>query len=324
MSSIIEVRGLTKAYGDFLAVDGIDFNVQEREIFGFLGPNGAGKTTTINMLATLLRPTKGSATLAGYDVRTQPNGVRQSIGMVFQDPSLDDRLTADENLRFHAMLYNVPRRIRAERMEQVLRIVGLTERRAALVRTFSGGMKRRLEIARGLLHHPKVLFLDEPTLGLDPQTRNAIWEHVRQLRADVGLAVFMTTHYMDEAENCDRIAIIDHGKIQALDTPAALKRLVGGDKIIVVGDPALRQDLSSRYSVEVQEVDGALHFHVAGGAEFVPRVVDDFKGRIRSIQVKQPTLDDVFLKLTGHAIPEQEGSELDRMRQASKLWTGRR
>jgi ABC-2 type transport system ATP-binding protein len=324
MSSIIEVHGLTKAYGDFLAVDGIDFDVQEREIFGFLGPNGAGKTTTINMLATLLKPTRGSATLAGYDVRTQPNGVRQSIGMVFQDPSLDERLTADENLRFHAMLYNVPRRVRAERMDQVLRIVGLTERRTALVRTFSGGMKRRLEIARGLLHHPKVLFLDEPTLGLDPQTRNAIWEHVRQLRADVGLAVFMTTHYMDEAENCDRIAIIDHGKIQALDTPAALKRMIGGDKIIVVGDPALRQDLTARYSVAVQEVDGTLHFHVAGGAEFVPRVVDDFKGRIQSIQVKQPTLDDVFLKLTGHAIPEQEGSELDRMRQASKLWTGRR
>ncbi len=324
MGSIIRVEGLTKAYGEFLAVDAVDFEVREGEIFGFLGPNGAGKTTTINMLATLLRPTRGSATLAGFDIRTQPNQVRQSIGMVFQDPSLDDRLTAEENLRFHAMLYNVPRRILPERMQQVLHIVGLEERRRSLVRTFSGGMKRRLEIARGLLHHPRVLFLDEPTVGLDPQTRNAIWEHVRKLRSEIGITVFMTTHYMDEAENCDRIAIIDHGKIQALDTPAALKRLVGGDKIIVVGDPALRDDLAARYSVPVQEVDGALHFQVNGGAEFVPRVVVDFKDRVRSIQVKQPSLDDVFLKLTGHVIREQEGSELDQLRLAGRMWTGRR
>jgi len=324
MSSIIQVRDLTKSYGDFLAVDGVSFDVAEREIFGFLGPNGAGKTTTINMLATLLKPTRGSATLAGYDISSQANGVRQSIGTVFQDPSLDDRLTAEENLRFHAMLYNVPRSIRAQRMNEVLAIVGLSDRRRSLVRTFSGGMKRRLEIARGLMHHPKVLFLDEPTIGLDPQTRNAIWEHVRRLREEVGIAVFMTTHYMDEAENCDRIAIIDHGKIQALDTPEALKRMVGGDKIIVVGDPALHEDLAARYGVAVQKVDGTLHFHVEGGAEFVPRVVVDFKERIRSIQVKQPSLDDVFLKLTGHAIPEQEGTELDQMRVAAKLWMKRR
>jgi ABC-2 type transport system ATP-binding protein len=324
MSSIIQVQGLTKAYGDLLAVDDIDFEVEERAIFGFLGPNGAGKTTTINMLSTLLRPTRGSATLAGFDVVTQPNEVRRSIGLVFQDPSLDDRLTAEENLRFHAMLYDVPRRLLPERMEQVLQIVGLNDRRKSLVRTFSGGMKRRLEIARGLLHHPKVLFLDEPTAGLDPQTRNAIWQHVRRLRDEVGITVFMTTHYLDEAENCDRIAIIDHGKIQALDTPAALKRMIGGDKIIVVGDAGLQNDLSARYGVPVQEVDGALHFQVAEGAEFVPRVVVDFKERIKSIQVKQPSLDDVFLKLTGHAIREEEGSELDRMRMGARMWRGRR
>jgi ABC-2 type transport system ATP-binding protein len=323
MTPIIQVRELTKTYGQLNAVDGVDFDVYEREIFGFLGPNGAGKTTTINMLATLLKPTWGSATLAGYDVRAQQNEVRQSIGMVFQDPSLDDRLTADENLRFHGMLYNVPKRLLAERMNQVLDIVGLTDRRKSLVRTFSGGMKRRLEIARGLLHHPKVLFLDEPTVGLDPQTRNAIWGHIHRLRDEVGITVFMTTHYMDEAENCDRIAIIDHGKIQALDTPAELKRTVGGDTIIVVGDDKLRDELASRYSVPVQEVDGELHFHVAGGAEFVPRVVVDFKDRIKSIQVKQPSLDDVFLKLTGHAIREQEGTALDQMRDAVKLWTRR-
>jgi ABC-2 type transport system ATP-binding protein len=262
--------------------------------------------------------------LAGYNVATQPTGVRQSIGMVFQDPSLDDRLTADENLQFHAMLYNVPRRIREQRTGHVLNIVGLADRRHSLVRTFSGGMKRRLEIARGLLHHPKVLFLDEPTVGLDPQTRNAIWEHVRTLRDEVGVTVFMTTHYMDEAENCDRIAIIDHGKMQALDTPAALKRLIGGDKIIVTGDPALQRDIAVRYGVAVQRVGTEFHFQASHGAEFVPRVAVDFRGRIRSIQVKQPSLDDVFLQLTGRIIRDEEGTALDRMRQIRKMWTGRR
>jgi ABC-2 type transport system ATP-binding protein len=325
MNPIIEVAGLGKDFGAFTAVADIDFQVFPQEIFGFLGPNGAGKSTTINMLATLLRPSRGRATLAGYDVAAQPKGVRQSIGMVFQDPSLDDRLTAEENLYFHAMLYDVPRRVRAERMEQVLGIVGLTERRHSLVRTFSGGMKRRLEIARGLLHHPKVLFLDEPTVGLDPQTRNAIWEHVRRLRDEVHITVFMTTHYMDEAENCDRIAIIDHGKIVALDTPAALKRTLGGDTLIVTGDAALPEAITARYGVQVQKVGDEYHFQIANGAEFVPRLVVDFPGRIQSVQLKQPSLDDVFLSLTGRVIREEEGTGLDRMRQARKMWTqGRR
>jgi ABC-2 type transport system ATP-binding protein len=321
---IIVVEGLGKDFGTFTAVESVDFTVRRREIFGFLGPNGAGKTTTINMLATLLRPSRGRAELAGFDVVARPNDVRRSIGMVFQDPSLDDRLTAEENLHFHALIYNVPPALRRERAEQVLAIVGLADRRRAIVRTFSGGMKRRLEIARGLLHHPKVLFLDEPTAGLDPQTRNAIWEHVRRLRDEVGITVFMTTHYMEEAENCDRIAVIDHGKLQALDTPAALKRLIGGDKVIVSGDPGLRDDLAARYGVAVQEVGGELHFQVENGAEFAPRVVVDFQGRIRSIQVKQPSLDDVFLKLTGHAIRAEEGTDLDRLRVGVKLWTRRR
>ncbi len=321
--AVIAIAELGKDFGTFRAVDSIDLQVHEGEIFGFLGPNGAGKSTTINMLSTLLKPTRGRAELAGHDVVTQPTGVRQSIGMVFQDPSLDDRLTADENLQFHAMLYNVPRRVRDERTEQALNIVGLADRRRSLVRTFSGGMKRRLEIARGLLHHPKVLFLDEPTAGLDPQTRNAVWEHVRKLRDEVGITVFMTTHYMDEAENCDRIAIIDHGKIQVLDTPAALKRLIGGDKVIVTGDPALQQEIASRYGVAVERDGPEFHFHVAQGAEFVPRMVVDFTGRIRSIQVKPPSLDDVFLKLTGRIIREEEGTTLDRMRQVRRMWTGR-
>ena len=324
MSDVVVVKALGKDFGSFTAVADVSFTVRAREIFGFLGPNGAGKTTTINMLATLLRPTRGRAELAGHDVVRQPTAVRQAVGMVFQDPSVDARLTAEENLTFHAMIYNVPARLRRERIDQMLGIVGLADRRKSLVRTFSGGMKRRLEIARGLLHHPTVLFLDEPTVGLDPQTRKAIWEHVRRLRDEVGITVFMTTHYMEEAENCDRIAVIDHGKIQALDTPAALKRLIGGDKVIVVGDAGLERDLAAKYGVEVQAVDGEMHFMVDHGAEFVPRLAADFAGRIRSIGVKQPSLDDVFLRLTGRAIREEEGDGKDQMRQLGRLWRGRR
>ena len=306
--AIIEVDNLTKKFGQLTAVDGVSFSVGEREIFGFLGPNGAGKSTTIKMLATLVAPTSGRARLAGHDVAIESNAVRQSIGLVFQDPSLDTRLTADENLKFHAMLYDVPSGVFKARADQVLQMVDLTDRRASRVMTFSGGMKRRLEIARGLLHHPKVLFLDEPTLGLDVQTRKAIWQHVRKLRDEVGTTVFMTTHYMDEAENCDRIAIIDHGKIQAIDTPAALKRRIGGDMIIVSGDDGLFADLGARYGVDVQKADGQLHFQMSSGAEFIPRLVADFGGRIAAVQVKQPSLEDVFLKLTGHAIrPEEYG-----------------
>ena len=324
MAPIIQVESLVKKFGELPAVNGISFSVESGAIFGFLGPNGAGKSTTIKMLATLLKPTSGKATLAGFDINSQSNQVRQSIGLVFQDPSLDIRLTADENLQFHAMLYNVPKDVFAARCEQVLRMVDLLDRRSSPVSTFSGGMKRRLEIARGLLHHPKVLFLDEPTLGLDPQTRNAIWHHVRKLRDEVGTTVFMTTHYMDEAENCDHIAIIDHGKIQAIDTPASLKRMIGGDKIIVGGDDALAQDIPAKYNVELQKVNGEFHFQINSGAEFVPRLVTDFHGRVKSIQVKQPSLEDVFLKLTGRAIREQEGSNLDLMRQGARLWRGAR
>ncbi len=324
MQDVIVVEGLGKDFGTLTAVAEVDFTVHRQEIFGFLGPNGAGKTTTINMLATLLRPTRGRAELAGHDVVREPRAVRQAIGMVFQDPSLDNRLTADENLRFHAMIYNVPARLRQERTDQVLEMVGLTERRGSKVQTFSGGMKRRLEIARGLLHQPTVLFLDEPTAGLDPQTRSAMWEHVRRLRDQAGITVFMTTHYMDEAENCDRIAIIDHGTIQALDTPLALKRMIGGDKVIVSGDKALQQDIATKYGVNVIEVGGEYHFQVEHGAEFVPRVVVDFGGRIKSIQVKQPSLDDVFLQLTGRAIREEEADALDQLRQMGRVWRGRR
>lgn len=312
--AIIEIENLSKKFGKLAAVEGISFSVNQGEIFGFLGPNGAGKSTTIKVLSTLLKPTSGKAVLAGYDVLSQAAKVRQSIGMVFQDPSLDNRLTAEENLIFHAMMYNIPGHLLKERMEMVLEMVDLADRRRSLVKTFSGGMKRRLEIARGLLHYPKVLFLDEPTVGLDPQTRNAIWNHVRKLRDEIGTTVFMTTHYMDEAENCDRIAVIDYGKIQALDSPSALKRILGGDKIIVSGDSQLEHDIASRYSVQVQETAGEYHFLMAAGAEFIPRLVAEFQGRIKSVQIKEPSLDDVFLHLTGRAIREEEAARNDFMR----------
>ena len=320
VSAILETQGLIKRYGDLVAVDGVDLAVRPGEIFGFLGPNGAGKSTTIKILSTLLKPTAGKAWLAGFDVATQPDRVRQSIGLVFQDPSLDNRLTAEENLRFHGMLYGVPKPTFAGRMAAVLEMVDLADRKKDLVSTFSGGMKRRLEIARGLLHEPKVLFLDEPTVGLDPQTRIAIWEHVRRLRAESGVTVFMTTHYMDEAENCDRIAILDHGKLQALDTPEVLKQGLGGDTVVVAGDAELEADLAARYGVAVRATNGSFHFQMARAAEFVPKVVADFPDRIKAISVKQPSLDDVFLSLTGRAIREEEVSARDRMRQMARAW----
>ncbi|KPJ85674.1 multidrug ABC transporter ATP-binding protein [Parcubacteria bacterium SG8_24] len=216
---MIEVKGLTKRYGEFTAVDDISFSVAEGEIFAFLGPNGAGKTTTIKMLTTLLRPTSGNIRLNGSDPVRDRDEVRRSFGIVFQDPSLDEELTAGENMEFHGALYRVPRRIRRERIRSLLGMMRLWERKDDLVKRYSGGMKRRLEIARGLLHHPKILFLDEPTLGLDPQTRNLIWQHVRELNEQEGVTVFLTTHHMEEAEKvADRVAVIDDGKIVAQGT----------------------------------------------------------------------------------------------------------
>jgi ABC-2 type transport system ATP-binding protein len=309
MPPIVEVRDLWKRYGSVEAVRGVSFEVQPGEVFGFLGPNGAGKTTTIRILATLLRPTSGHAVLAGYDVARRPTEVRRSIGIVFQDPSLDNRLSAELNLRFHAMLYGVPADAAARRIDEVLAMVELSDRRRALVATFSGGMKRRLEIARGLLHAPRVLFLDEPTLGLDLQTRNRIWEYVLDLRRREGVTVFMTTHYIEESEHCDRIAIIDRGRIVALDTPEALKRRVGGD-VITIGSPdaaALARAIQGRF----------------GEAAFVPRVAAAFPDLVASVAVQRPTLDDVFLKLTGHAIRDGAASAADQLRLTARAW-GRR
>jgi ABC-2 type transport system ATP-binding protein len=322
----IVVDRLTKRFGDFTAVDAIAFEVRHGEIFGFLGPNGAGKTTTIKMLSTLLPPTSGRAILNGFDVVHQQVKVRESIGLVFQDNSLDDRLSANENLYFHALMYDMPGAEFEARAREVLAMVDLLDRRNAIVRTFSGGMRRRLEIARGLLHHPAVLFLDEPTVGLDPQTRAAIWEHVKKLRDEFGVTVFMTTHYMDEAENCDRIAIIDHGHIVALGSPEELKRSAGED-IMSVGavDPdALAPAIAARYGVQVTRGPDGLRFDVKDGGAFIPQLTADFPGQIRSVSVHRPTLDDVFLKLTGRAIRDEEASGMDAMRIHARAWGGGR
>jgi len=314
----VVVAGLTKRFGDVEAVCGVDFTVATGEVFGFLGPNGAGKSTTINMLCTLLKPTAGSAQVAGHDVMRERDDVRRNIGLVFQDPTLDSYLTGEQNLRFHAELYGVPKAVVGDRMRQVLEMVGLWDRRGDRVLTYSGGMKRRLEIARGLLHSPRVLFLDEPTVGLDPQTRKSIWDYIQQLRRNEDITIFMTTHYMDEAEYCDRIAIIDSGRIVALDTPQALKASVGKDRVQIEtrDDDAAIAALKEIFDLEASVREGAVTFAVPSGEEFVPRLFAELGVPITSVSVSRPSLDDVFMSYTGTTIRDAEGSASDWMRMA--------
>jgi ABC-2 type transport system ATP-binding protein len=311
MQPAIRVTALRKAFGDLEAVRGVDFEVAPGEVFGFLGPNGAGKTTTINMLCTLVRPTSGSALVAGHDIVRERYDVRRHIGLVFQDQTLDGYLTAEQNLRLHAELYGVESRLVADRMRQVLEMVGLWERRGAQVMTFSGGMRRRLEIARGFLHSPRVLFLDEPTIGLDPQTRRSIWTYIRDLQAREEITIFMTTHYMDEAEWCDRIAIMDHGEIVALDSPEALKASVGADRVRLEtdDDAAALAELEQRFDLEGSVADGAVTVFVPGGEAFVPRLFEELDVGIRAVSVSRPTLDDVFMSHTGTTIRDAEGAD---------------
>ena len=306
----IEVSDLHKSFGEVEAVRGVSFEVAAGEVFGFLGPNGAGKTTTINMLCTLARPTAGSARVAGHDVVRERDDVRRHIGLVFQDPTLDGYLTAEQNLRLHAELYGVDAALVPDRMRQVLEMVGLWERRNATVMTFSGGMRRRLEIARGFLHSPRVLFLDEPTIGLDPQTRSSIWSYIAQLQEREEITIFMTTHYMDEAEFCDRIAIMDQGQIVALDTPEALKAQVGADcvRIQTEDDDAAIAVLAERFGLEATMSEGAVTFFVPSGEEFVPRLFAELGVAIGSVSVSRPTLDDVFMSHTGTTIRDAEES----------------
>jgi ABC-2 type transport system ATP-binding protein len=304
----IEVRGLAKSFGDVEAVRGVDFEVQTGEVFGFLGPKGAGKTTTINMLCTLAKPSAGRATVAGHDVVTARDDVRRNIGLVFRDPTLDGYLTGEQNLRLHAELYGVESALVAPRMEQVLRMVGLWDRRGSVVGTYSGGMRRRLEIARGLMHSPRVLFLDEPTIGLDPQTRRSIWAYIRELKESEDITIFLTTHYMDEAEWCDRIAIMDHGEIVALDSPETLKARVGADTIRIhtEDDEAAIAALDQKFEIEATVSEGMVTFRVPSGEAFVPRLFAELGVPIRSVNVARPTLDDVFMSYTGTTIRDAE------------------
>ena len=312
----VTVSGLTKTYDAVEAVRGIDFEVAEGEVFGFLGPNGAGKTTTIKILCTLAIPTSGRAEVAGYNVLEARNEVRRNIGLVFQDTTLDGYLSAEQNLRLHAELYGVPREVVAPRIEQVLTMVGLWDRRASRVNTFSGGMKRRLEIARGFLHSPRVLFLDEPTIGLDPQTRRSIWSYIRELKRREDITIFMTTHYMDEAEFCDRIAIMDSGRIIVVDSPEALKASVGTDRVQIStdDDAAALAALRERFGIEATVAEGEVTFGVPAGEQFVPRLFAELGVPILSVSVARPSLDDVFMSYTGTTIRDAEASSTDRNR----------
>jgi ABC-2 type transport system ATP-binding protein len=306
----IHVERLKRSFGTVEAVKGIDLEVGRGETFGFLGPNGAGKSTTIKMLCTLLHPTSGRALVNGYDIKRESAAVRQSIGIVFQDPTLDEYLTAEQNLLYHCMIYHTPRETRAARIREVLQLVGLDERRKDIVKTFSGGMKRRLEVARGLLHEPQTLFLDEPTVGLDPQTRRSVWEYVLRLRDTTGLTIFMTTHYMEEAEYCDRIGIIDHGSIVALDTPAKLKQMAGQDIVSITtsDDARAAEELARWLGRPVKQEDGVVYVEGEDGQALAATVIRHLTLadiEVHGVDVKTPSLEDVFVRLTGRAIREE-------------------
>jgi ABC-2 type transport system ATP-binding protein len=310
----IEVNGLTKKFGDFTAVDGISFAVEQGELFGLLGPNGAGKTTTINILSTLLRPTSGTAAVAGCLVTEDRDAVRHRIGIVFQETALDTQLTGKENLEFHAMMYRMPKAERRAKISEILKLVDLEEKADILVKTYSGGMKRRLEIGRGLVHRPQVLFLDEPTLGLDAQTRRHIWDYIRNLKQQKEISIILTTHYLEEADFlCDRVAILDHGKIVALNTPARLKDALGGDAVVLEldrtpdGPPAGAAERAWITQCTVQ--GNRLHFTVEQGERRIPELLGLAQSAghtVQSVSLRKPSLEDVFLHYTGRSIREAD------------------
>jgi ABC-2 type transport system ATP-binding protein len=308
MTTAIETSHLTKQFGELTAVDGLDLTIEEGEIFGLLGPNGAGKTTTLSMLATLLKPTSGSARVNRFDVISQPDKVRHSIGIVFQDPSSDDILTGWENLYLHALMFGVPKQIRKQRIEYVLKLVDLQDRANDIVKKYSGGMRRRLELARGLLHNPRILFLDEPTLGLDPQTREHIWAYIENLVKSEKVTVIITTHYMDEADRlCDRVAIIDHGKIAALDRPSNLKAKVGGEIVrLRARSPNIEPIKELDYVLSVDQSGSTLLLTVKNASVHLQEILG-LVGSVDSVEVRSPTLNDVFLHYTGSEIREESG-----------------
>ena len=317
MPSLIETHQLTKAYNSFKAVDDLNIKVESGEIFGLLGPNGAGKTTTISMLCTILKPSSGKATVNGFDIVKEANKVRKSIGIVFQDPSIDDRLTGRENLFMHANLYGVPASEQKDRINRILKLIELEDRADDLLRTYSGGMRRRLELGRGLIHYPKVLFLDEPTVGLDPQTRDHIWKYIKDLKEAHDITVVLTTHYMDEADRLsDRIAIMDHGKIVVLDTPSKLKETLEGDVVVVrANNNAALSELVSKWLGFNQNkvVEGALEITVRNGKTVMPRIMELASQNniyVESLLLREPNLEDVFLHYTGRTIRQDTGKEL--------------
>jgi len=313
---VIETENLTKRYNGTNVVDNLTLRVEEGEIFGLLGPNGAGKTTTLLMLTTLRPPTSGTAKVNSFDVVRQPDQVRKSIGIVFQDPSSDDILSGYENLKLHGMIYDMPDELREKRIEEVLALVDLTERRNDLVKKYSGGMRRRLELARGLMHHPKILFLDEPTLGLDPQSREHIWEYIEKLAKEERVTIVITTHYMDEADRlCDRLAIIDSGDVVVLGSPKRLKKDLGGDIVRLK-----RKNLSIKalkhldYVKKVSKCDGEVCLTVKDANKHLQEILEAV-GKVESVEIRSPTLNDVFLHYTGRAMREEspEGGWAERM-----------
>ncbi len=307
---IIETKKLTKKFGRLTAVDRLNLQINDGEIFGLLGPNGAGKTTTLSMLSTLVQPTSGSAVVNGYDVRREPSRVRKSIGFVFQDPSSDDTLTGRENLYLHGLMYGVPSKEINKRMDYVLGLVNLRDRQREFVKNYSGGMRRRLELARGLLHEPKVLFLDEPTLGLDPQTRIHLWTYIKKLSTEKKVTIIITTHYMEEAETlCDRVAIIDRGRVVVMGTPDALKKNVGGDIITLKANaPDIAAVKKLRYVRKAVEGNGELVLTVNSASAHLQEILSKI-GKIDSVELRSPTLNDVFLRYTGRRM--REGGEAE-------------
>jgi ABC-2 type transport system ATP-binding protein len=319
---MIKTEGLTKSFSDLVAVDSLDLQVRKGEVFGLLGPNGAGKTTTISMLSTTLPKSSGEARVAGHDIAAEPDAVRHSIGIVFQDPSLDEELTGHENLDFHARLYGMPANERAERITEVLELVELADKRDTQVKNYSGGMKRRLEIARGLMHRPKVLFLDEPTLGLDPQTRRHIWDYVQEMNKRDGVTILVTTHYMDEADHlCGRVAIIDHGKVIAMDKPSRLKSTIGENVIIMdVSDPEKFCAIAekTKCAMKTKRLNGRVHITAKDGEELIPKLVNKAEKagvKVHSVSMRSATLEDVFIQLTGRRIREEQASAADTFRE---------
>jgi len=312
MNLAVETFGITKRFGDFTAVDHLNLKIKH-EVFGLLGPNGAGKTTLQRMLVTVLTPTEGTATVAGADILREADKVRERIGVVTQASTLDVELTALQNMNLYGMYYGIPRKERLEKINELLKVVGLADRAKIRVAGYSGGMKRRLEIVRALVSDPRILFLDEPTTGLDPQARAAVLEYVQRIHKDHGITLVITTHYLDEAENlCDRLAIVDHGKIVAEGTPTELKRKISGGDIVEADfsslpDNALKALEKADFVLGVKKRDGGLTILVKNGAEAVPKIVsliDSNGGKLRTITLRELTLDDVFLEVTGRSLRE--------------------